>query len=61
MERRIHPARFPATNSIPGLNKVLELARCDDILRRKNIIALGNSGTGLLHLRPAGLESDDRW
>jgi hypothetical protein len=31
--------------AIPGLNKmlVLELARCEFILRRENIIALGNS------------------
>ena len=32
----------------PAFNKmlVLELARCEYILRRDNIIALGNSGTG---------------
>jgi len=60
VERQIRPARFPATKSIPGLNEVLELARCAYILRRENIISLGNSGTGLLHLRPAGLEFDDR-
>jgi len=35
--------------AIPSLNKmlVLELARCEYILRRDNIIALGNSGTAL--------------
>jgi DNA replication protein DnaC len=40
---------FPA---IPSLNKmlVLELARCEYILRRENIIALGNSGTGKTHV-----------
>ena len=53
VERRIRQARFPATKSldsfvftaIPSLNKmlVLELARCEYILRRENIIALGNS------------------
>ena len=34
--------------TIPSLNKmlVLELARSEYILRRENIIALGNSGTG---------------
>jgi hypothetical protein len=34
-----------------GLNKllVLELARCEYILRRENIIALGSSGTGKTH------------
>jgi len=56
VERRIRAARFPAVKSfdtfdfaaIPGLNKmlVIELARCEYILRRENIIALGNSGTG---------------
>ena len=56
VERRIRQARFPATKSldsfvftaIRSLNKmlVLELARCEYILRRENIIALGNSGTG---------------
>ncbi|RKK04957.1 ATP-binding protein [Pseudoroseomonas wenyumeiae] len=60
VERRIRQARFPATKSldsfvftaIPGLNKmlVLELARCEYILRRENIIALGNSGTGKSHV-----------
>jgi DNA replication protein DnaC len=29
---------------------VLELARCEYILRRENIIALGNSGTGKTHI-----------
>ena len=56
VERRIRQARFPAVKSldtfdfpaIPSLNKmlVLELARCEFILRRENVIALGNSGTG---------------
>ena len=60
VERGIWAARFPATKSfdtfdftaIPGLNKmlVLELARCEYILRRENIIALGNSGTGKTHV-----------
>ena len=60
VERRIRAARFPATKSldtfdftaIPGLNKmlVLNLARCEYILRRENIIALGNSGTGKTHV-----------
>ena len=60
VERRIRHARFPATKSldsfvftaIPSLNKmlVLELARCEYILRRENIIALGNSGTGKSHV-----------
>ena len=60
VERRIRAARFPATKSldtfeftaIPSLNKmlVLELARCGYILRRENIIAVGNSGTGESHI-----------
>ena len=58
-ERRIREARFPAVKSfdtfdfaaIPGLNKmlVLELARCEYVARRENVIALGNSGTGKTH------------
>jgi len=51
VERRIRLAKFPAVKSldsfdfkaIPSLNKmmVLELARCEYIERRENIIALG--------------------
>jgi len=60
VERRIRAARFPAVKSfdtfdfaaIPTLNKMLalELARCEYILRRENVIALGNSGTGKTHV-----------
>jgi DNA replication protein DnaC len=60
VERRIRHARFPAVKSldtfdftaIASLNKmlVLELSRCEYILRRENIIALGNSGTGKTHI-----------
>nr|WP_321507404.1 IS21-like element helper ATPase IstB [uncultured Celeribacter sp.] len=57
VERRIKTAKFPATKSldfkaIPKLNKmqVLELARCDWIERRENVIALGPSGTGKTHV-----------
>ena len=59
IERRIKAARFPAVKSldsfdfkaIPALNKmqVLELARCEWIERRENVIALGPSGTGKTH------------
>jgi DNA replication protein DnaC len=59
VERRIRAARFPAVKSfdtfdfsaIASLNKplVLELARCEYIVARDNIIALGNSGTGKTH------------
>ena len=49
VERRIRTARFPA---IPSLNKalVMELARCEYIQRRENVIAVGNSGTGKTHV-----------
>jgi len=60
IERRIKAARFPATKSldsfdfrtIPSLNKVLtmELARCEFVGRRQNVIALGPSGTGKTHV-----------
>jgi DNA replication protein DnaC len=59
VERRIRAARFPAVKSfdtfdfatIPSLNKplVLELARCEFVVARENIIALSNSGTGKTH------------
>ena len=54
VERRIKAAKFPTTKSldsfefkaIPSVNKVqvLELARCEWIERRENVIALGPSG-----------------
>ncbi len=60
VERRIKLAKFPAVKSLdsfdfkamPSLNKmmVLELARCEYIERRENVIALGNSGTGKTHI-----------
>ena len=60
VERRIKEAGFPTTKSldtfdflaIPSLNKalVLELARCEYIDRKDNVIALGNSGTGKTHV-----------
>jgi len=59
VERRIRMARFPHTKSFdtfdfaaqPSLNKalVLELARGEWIERRRNVIALGPSGTGKTH------------
>ena len=38
--------------ALPSLNKVLvlDLARSDYVLRRENVIALGNSGTGKTHV-----------
>ena len=60
VERRIRAARFPAVKNmdtfdftaIPSVNKalVMELARCEYVQRRENIIAVGNSGTGKTHI-----------
>ena len=60
VERRIRAARFPAVKSfdtfdftaIPSLNKplTLQLARCEFVVARDNVIALGNSGTGKTHV-----------
>jgi len=60
VERRIKAAKFPAVKSldsfdfkaIPSLNKPLvnELARCEYVERRDNVIALGPSGTGKSHI-----------
>lgn len=60
VERRIKSAKSRAVKSldsfdfkaIPSLNKmmVLDLARCDWIQRRENVIAFGPSGTGKTHV-----------
>ena len=60
VERRIKQARFPTLKSldsfnftsIPSLNKarVMELARCEFVDKKENVIALGNSGTGKTHI-----------
>ena len=59
-ERRIKAAKFSVVKSldtfdflaIPSLNKklVLELARCEWIERKENVLCLGNSGTGKTHI-----------
>ncbi len=59
-ERRIKSARFPVTKTldtynflaVPSLSKklVVELARCEWITRRENVLALDNSGTGKAHI-----------
>ena len=64
VERRIKAAKFSTVKSldsfdfsaIPKLNKmqVLELARCEWIDRRENVIALGPSGTGKTQVSIAG-------
>jgi len=63
VERRVKQAKFPTVKSLdsfdfaamPSLNKkmVAELARCEYIDRRENVIALGNSGTGKTHIATA--------
>ena len=60
VECRIRAARFPAVKTldtfdftaIPSVNKqlVMELARCEYIQHRDNVIAIGNSGTGKTHV-----------
>jgi DNA replication protein DnaC len=60
IERRIKAAKFLETKSldsfdfkaIPSLNKVLtmQLARCEFVDQRQNVIALGPSGTGKTHV-----------
>jgi len=59
-ERRIRQAKFPVVKTmdsfdflaIPSVNKtlVLELARCEFLARRENVLLLGNSGTGKTHI-----------
>jgi DNA replication protein DnaC len=59
-ERRVRQAKFPVVKSldsfeflaIPSRNKamVLELVRCEFLLRRENVLLLGNSGTGKTHV-----------
>src|SRR5271156_2959949 len=59
-ERRIRQAKFPVVKTmdsfdflaIPSVNKtmVLELARCEFLGRRENVLLLGNSGTGKTHV-----------
>ncbi len=59
-ERRIRQAKFPVVKTmdsfdflaIPSLNKtlVLELARGEFLVRRENVLLLGNSGTGKTHI-----------
>lgn len=60
VERRIRAARFPSVKSLdtfdflalPSVNKHLvnQLARCEYVERRENVIAMGNSGTGKTHV-----------
>lgn len=60
IERRIKQAKFPTIKSLDSFDfkalaslnkkKVEDLARCEYIDRKENIIALGNSGTGKTHI-----------
>ncbi len=62
-ERRVREAGFPVLktldgfdfSAIPGLNKrlVVELARCEYLRKRENVLAVGNSGTGKTHIATA--------
>jgi DNA replication protein DnaC len=61
--RRLKAARFPTIKTLdtfdftarPSVNKqlVVELARCDYIDKRENVIFVGNPGTGKSHLATA--------
>jgi DNA replication protein DnaC len=63
IERRIKTAKFPLVKSleeydfaaVPALNKkeILELARCEWIDKKENLILLGNPGVGKTHLASA--------
>ena len=60
MARRIKAARFPAVKSLDAFDfpailsvnrhLVTQLARCEYIESRENVIAIGNSGTGKTHI-----------
>jgi len=60
IDRRIRQAKFPVVKTLdsfdflamPSVNKtlVLELARCEFLARRENLLLLGNSGTGKTHI-----------
>jgi len=62
-DRRLKAARFPTTKSLddfdfsarPSVSKVMiaELARCEFIDKRENVILVGNPGTGKSHLATA--------
>ena len=62
-QRRLKAARFPTVKTLegfdfaaaPALNKplVLELARCDFVDRRENLLLVGGPGTGKTHIATA--------
>ena len=62
-ERRLKAARFPTIKTLerfdftarPSVNKMLiaELARCEYIDKRENVLLVGNPGTGKSHLATA--------
>ena len=70
VERRIKAARFPSVKSLdtfdflamPSVNKhlVMQLARCEYVDRRENVIAVGNSGTGKTHVALSSCVAADR-
>ena len=70
-QRRLKAARFPSPKTLDGFNfaaaprvnkpLVLELARCEFIDRRENLLLVGGPGTGKTHLATAlGIEACGR-
>lgn len=68
LNRRVREAKFPLVKTMEGFNfsdvpdldlrLIRELAKCDYIKERRNIIFLGRSGTGKTHLTTAlGVEA----
>ncbi len=69
--RRLKAARFPSPKTLDGFNfvaapkvnkpAVLELARCEYLERRENLLLVGGPGTGKTHLATAlGVEACGR-
>lgn len=60
VERRIKQARFPTVKSLESFDlttvsslnhtMVRELARCEYVARRENVLVIGNTGTGKTHV-----------
>jgi len=48
----VNSKKWQAGREFPSLNKtlVLELARCEFLSRRENVLLLGNSGTSKTHI-----------